>query len=289
MKTIGLVVNLGKQKVAPLVEQIIDWLTVRRCRVVMALDTATALGRPELGLPREQLVEEAEIVLVLGGDGTLLRCARETAPRGTPLLGINFGHLGFLTEIDVPELWSGLEKLLAGRYTVEERMMLEARVIREGLTLERVIGLNDAVITKGAFARLIFLETYVNDDFVTTYPADGLIVATPTGSTAYSLSAGGPLVTPELDLMVVTPICPHSLWARPLVINAASRVRVVVRSKQGEVMLTVDGQQGCKLEFNDTVLIQQAGHRARLIRLKNRSFFYLLRQKLSEGERLNGC
>lgn len=289
MKTIGLEVNLGKQRVAPLVEQIVDWLTARSCRVVMAVDTAAALGRPELGLPREQLVEETEIVLVLGGDGTLLHCARESAPRGIPLLGINLGHLGFLTEIDVPELWSGLEKLLAGRYTVEERMMLEARVIREGHTVERVIGLNDAVITKGAFARLIFLETHVNEDFVTTYPADGLIVATPTGSTAYSLSAGGPLVTPELDLMVVTPICPHSLWARPLVINAASRVRVIVRSKQGEVMLTVDGQQGCKLEFNDTVLIQQAAHRARLIRLKNRSFFYLLRQKLSEGERLNGC
>ncbi len=288
MKTIGLVVNLDKQRVAHLVEQIVDWLTARGCRVVMTLNAAAALGRPALGIPRERLVEEAEILLVLGGDGTLLRSARDSAPRGIPLLGINLGHLGFLTEIDVPELLPGLEKLLSGQYTIEERMMLEARVIRQGSTVERVIGLNDAVITKGAFARLIFLETYVNDDFVSTYPADGLIVATPTGSTAYSLSAGGPLVTPELDLMVVTPICPHSLWARPLVINAASRVRVIIRSKQGEIMLTVDGQQGCKLQFNDTVLIQQSTHRTRLIRLKNRSFFYLLRQKLSEGERQNG-
>jgi NAD+ kinase len=288
MRNIGLVVNLGKQEVAPLVEQIIDWLTARGCRVVMAHDTAIALGHPEMGLPREQLVQIAEVMLVLGGDGTLLRCAREAAPRGIPLLGINFGHLGFLTEIDAPELWPGLEKLLAGQYSVEERMMLEARVLRGGQTVQQVTGLNDAVITKGAFARLIFLETYVDEHLVTTYPADGLIVATPTGSTAYSLSAGGPLVTPELDLMVVTPICPHSLWARPLVIKATSQVKVIIRSKQGEVMLTVDGQQGYKLEFNDMVLVRQSAHRARLIRLKKRSFFYLLRQKLSEGERLNG-
>ncbi|MBE3584679.1 NAD(+)/NADH kinase [Desulfofundulus thermocisternus] len=287
MRNIGLVVNLGKQEVAPLVEQIIDWLTARGCRVVMAHDTASALGHSEMGLPREQLVQIAEVMLVLGGDGTLLRCAREAAPRGIPLLGINFGHLGFLTEIDAPELWPGLEKLLAGRYSVEERMMLEARVLRGGQMVQQVTGLNDAVITKGAFARLIFLETYVDEQLVTTYPADGLIVATPTGSTAYSLSAGGPLVTPELDLMVVTPICPHSLWARPLVIKATSQVKVIIRSKLGEVMLTVDGQQGYKLEFNDMVLIRQSAHRARLIRLKKRSFFYLLRQKLSEGERLN--
>ncbi|WP_424658689.1 NAD(+)/NADH kinase, partial [Desulfofundulus sp.] len=190
---IGLVVNLGKQKVTCLVEQIVDWLTARGCRVVMDNDAAASVGRPELGIPREKLLKEIEILLVLGGDGTLLSCARESAPRGIPLLGINLGHLGFLTEVDVPELLPGLERLLAGQYTIDERMMLEARVIREGRTVERVIGLNDAVITKGAFARLIYLETYVNDDFVSTYPADGLIVATPTGSTAYSLSAGGPL------------------------------------------------------------------------------------------------
>lgn len=283
MKSIGLLVNLEKRNVASLVGQIVEWLTARGCRVSIPLGVANLLGHSSLGLPLSQMLEQVEVLVVLGGDGTLLRSARKAAPRGIPLLGVNLGHLGFLTEVDLPELFPSLERLLSGKYTIEERMMLEARVIRGGSVVEQIIGLNDAVITKGAFARLIFLETYVNDDFVTTYPADGLIVATPTGSTAYSLSAGGPLVTPELDLMVVTPICPHSLWARPLVIDAGSAVRVVVRSEKGEVMLTVDGQQGYRLRLGDTVSICRSAHRARLIRLKKRSFFYLLRQKLGEG------
>lgn len=283
MKSIGLMVNLEKEDISPLVGQIVDWLTARGCRVCIPLGAANMLGLPSLGLPLERLLEQVEVLVVLGGDGTLLRSARKAAPLGIPVLGVNLGHLGFLTEIDLPELFPGLERLLEGEFTVEERMMLEARVIREGAVREKISGLNDAVITKGAFARLIFLETYVDDDFVTTYPADGLIVATPTGSTAYSLSAGGPLLTPELDLLVVTPICPHSLWARPLVIDAGREVRVVVRSEKGEVMLTVDGQQGYRLQRGDTVSICRSAHRARLIRLQKRSFFYLLRQKLGEG------
>lgn len=284
MKTFGLKVNLRKKGVALLVEQIVGWLTSRGCRVLMAREAAIALNWPALGYPKEQLMASVDCLMVLGGDGTLLRSARESAPRGVPLLGINLGHLGFLTEIDLPDLLSGLEKLLAGQYFIEERMMLEARVVRAGHTVESSIGLNDAVITKGAFARLIHLETYVNDEFVSTYPADGLIVATPTGSTAYSLSAGGPLVTPELELMMVTPICPHSLWSRPLVISGQSQVRVVVRSKNEEIMLTVDGQHGYSLKENDTVLVHPSVYRARFVRLRPHSFFYLLRQKLREDK-----
>lgn len=284
MKTIGMVVNPARTGVVPLVERIIDWLNARGYGVAITDEAARLINRPALGMPREQLVNRVDLMMVLGGDGTLLRSARECAPRGIPILGINLGRLGFLTEIDLPEVLTELEKLPSGEYAVEERMMLEARVIRGGSVVGRAIGLNDAVITKGAFARLIFLETCVNDDFVATYPADGLIVATPTGSTAYSLSAGGPLVTPELDLLLVTPICPHSLWTRPLVISGESRVRVVLRSRQAEVMLTVDGQHGFALQPNDTIMVEKSAHRARFIRLKHRSFFYLLRHKLTEGE-----
>jgi len=285
VKTIGLVVNLSKDGILVLVEQLVHWLSARGCRVLMSINAAKALNRPELGRSEAEFLSALDCLLVLGGDGTLLRSARQSAPRGIPLLGVNLGRVGFLTEVDRPELFADLEKLLRGDYFLEERMMLEACVLRGNRVIERVAGLNDAVITKGAFARLITLETYVNEEYVSTYPADGLIVASPTGSTAYSLSAGGPVATPELDLMLVTPICPHSLWARPLVISAGSRVKVILRSEKGGVMLTMDGQHGYPLEQNDIVLVQRAACRAKFIRLKSRSFFHLLRQKLNEGER----
>jgi NAD+ kinase len=287
MKTIGLVVNIEKKKIGELVRQTISWLESHNCRPALAEVTAQALGLPEFSWDQQKLVTNTDYLVVLGGDGTLLSIARQAAPGGVPILGVNMGHLGFLTEVDVSELFSALERLIKGEYMIEERMMLEAGVYRQNLLVEQSIALNDVVITKGALARLIFLETYVDQEYVTTYPADGLIVATPTGSTAYSLSAGGPLVTPKMELMLVTPICPHSLWARPLVIGADSQVKVEVLSGQGEIMLTMDGQYGFKLQPKDNVIVNKAPFRAKFICLQERSFFYLLRQKLNEGERNN--
>lgn len=282
MKTIGLVVNLAKKNTYVLVRQTIDWLTVNHCKPLLEPPAAQTLGFPEYAT--EELNKEAECLIVLGGDGTLLNHARRAAPAGIPLLGINTGRIGFLTEVEAPELSFALEKLFHDEYYIDRRMMLEARVYRQGRLVEHSIALNDAVITKGSFARLIFLETFVDEEYVTTYPADGLIIATPTGSTAYSLSAGGPLVSPELELMLVTPICPHSLWVRPLVIGADREVKINVHSQKEEVMLTMDGQYGFRLEQNDTVTVSRAACQAKFIRLKNRSFFSLLRKKLSEGE-----
>ncbi|HAP93479.1 MAG TPA: NAD(+) kinase [Desulfotomaculum sp.] len=287
MKTIGLVVNIEKKKIGELVRQTISWLESHNCRPALAEVTAQALGLPEFSWDQQKLVTNTDYLVVLGGDGTLLSIARQAAPGGVPILGVNMGHLGFLTEVDVSELFSALERLIKGEYMIEERMMLEAGVYRQNLLVEQSIALNDVVITKGALARLIFLETYVDQEYVTTYPADGLIVATPTGSTAYSLSAGGPLVTPKMELMLVTPICPHSLWARPLVIGADSQVKVEVLSGQGEIMLTMDGQYGFKLQPKDNVIVNKAPFWAKFICLQERSFFYLLRQKLNEGERNN--
>jgi len=287
MKTIGLVVNIEKKKIGELVRQTISWLESHNCRPALAEVTARALGLSGHGWDQQELVANTDYLVVLGGDGTLLNIARQAAPGGVPVLGVNMGHLGFLTEVDVPELFSALERLIKGEYMIEERMMLEARVYRQDSLVEQSIALNDAVITKGALARLIFLETCVDQEYVTTYPADGLIVATPTGSTAYSLSAGGPLVTPKMELMLVTPICPHSLWTRPLVIGADSQVKVKVLSGQGKIMLTMDGQYGFKLQPKDTVIVNKAPFRAKFICLQERRFFYLLRQKLNEGERNN--
>lgn len=286
MQTFGLVVNLEKESVRELADLIVNWLEEKGRTVLMNEDTANQLNLSRIGVPQARLVERAECMMVLGGDGTILRTARKVASAGTPIFGINFGHLGFLTEIDVPDILPAMEKLLSGQYHIDERMMLEARVFRKGELVGHAVSLNDAVITKGAFARLILLETYLNEEYASTYPADGLIIASPTGSTAYSLSAGGPLVTPDLELMLITPICPHTLWARPMVVAPDSVVKVILRSPLAEVMLTMDGQHGFSLKQGDMVVINRAPHKAKFLRLKGRSFLELLRKKLKEeGER----
>ena len=286
MKTIGLIVNMKKQNAVMLIEKIIDLIEKQNCSAVMPETIAAALGLPKYGWPPQDLAK-TDCLVVLGGDGTLLVSARKAAPSGIPVLGVNMGNLGFLTEVDVPDLTEALEKLIRGEYVIEERMMLDAGVYRNGTLVWQSLALNDTVISKGAFARLIYLETLVDEEYVTTYPADGLIVATPTGSTAYSLSAGGPLVPPNLELMLVTPICPHLLWARPLVIGAESRVKVNILSELDEIMLTLDGQYGFKLQKKDSVVLSRSPHRAKFIRLKPSRFFYLLREKLSETNRSN--
>ncbi|MFZ5652284.1 MAG: NAD(+)/NADH kinase [Bacillota bacterium] len=276
--------NLEKRGVENIVGDIRQWLAGRGLRVLLQ----DGLQGPYPGakhLPPEEMINEIECLLVFGGDGTILSGARLAARSGVPVLGINLGRLGFLSEIDMPDIHSSLESIVSRDYNIEERMMIEATVLRGGKTIEKSMGLNDAVITKGAFARLIFLKTRVNGEHVSTYPTDGLIVATPTGSTAYSLSAGGPVVTPDLDLMIITPICPHALWARPIVISSDCRVEVELLSDKGEVMLTIDGQHGLNLVKNDIVTVTRSPHKVKFIRLKTRNFFRVLKQKLREGDR----
>ncbi len=283
MQIIGLVVNIDKPQVFNLVNEIITWLEQKNKKVLLPDTFAADLNRPDLACAESAWAQRIDCAIVLGGDGTLLNTARSIAPAGVPLFGINLGQLGFLTEVEVRDTIPALERFVAGAYLIEERMMLQATVRRGEHVTEEFIGLNDAVITKGAFARLIRLQTFVNDEYVETYPADGLIVSTPTGSTAYSLSAGGPLVTPTLELMLVTPICPHTLYARPLVIDAANKVKVVVLSEQGEIMLTIDGQHGYSLRPGDEVIIEKAPYFTKLLKLNRRSFYEILREKLKEG------
>ncbi|MEW5953034.1 MAG: NAD(+)/NADH kinase [Bacillota bacterium] len=285
LKTIGLVANLDKPGVEYLIRDIARWLEDRGCQALLDERTALATNLENLGHPREQLIAGSDCIMVLGGDGTLLGCARMVASSGVPIAGVNLGRLGFLTEVDMHELYPALERMLAGKCIIEERMMLTAWVYRHGQEVKEISGLNDIVISKGAFARLIVLKTVVNREVVGDYPADGLIIATPTGSTAYSLSAGGPLVVPNLDLMLVTPICPHTLWARPLVISADSIVEVTLLSRQGEVMLTVDGQYGVRLRTGDRVRVQRAPYKAKFLKLTSRNFFNILWSKLKEGDR----
>lgn len=284
MKTIGIWANVKKERVADLLAEVVDWLESQNCNVLLNEAAALKLGKI-YGHNFQSLNERADCIMVLGGDGTLLNCARISAPFGTPLFGINLGRLGFLTEAEIPDLFSTLEKLLQRRYRVEERMMLQARVVRGRETLEKFVALNDIVITKSGFARIIMLETLVDDQYFTTYPADGVIVTSPTGSTAYSLSAGGPLAVPDLELMIITPICPHALWARPLVISPGSEVKITLLSDQKEVMLTIDGQHGLKLQRGDSVIISKAPYPAKFLKLSDRDFFSILREKLRQGDR----
>ncbi len=230
------------------------------------------------------MVNNIECLLVFGGDGTILNSGRLVAPSGVPLLGINLGRLGFLSEVDVSNIQLGLESIISKDYHIEERMMIEASVLRDGKVIAKHIALNDAVLTKGAFARLIYFELKISGESVGIYPADGLIISTPTGSTAYSLSAGGPVVTPDLDIMLVTPICTHALWARPIIVSPSSLIEVELISNIDEVMLTMDGQHGLQLEKNDRVLITQASYKVKFVKLETRNFFRVLKHKMREGD-----
>ncbi|MCF8009723.1 MAG: NAD(+)/NADH kinase [Clostridiales bacterium] len=284
MKTVGIWANIEKKEVAQLLLDIIYWLESRDCDVLLNNEAALCLNMKSSGDNFQELSEKVDCLMVLGGDGTLLNCARKTAQFGTPLFGVNLGRLGFLTETDLPDLYQALDNLLRGKYKIEERMMLQASIVRNESIVKETYALNDVVITKGGFARIIFLETLVDGELFTTYPADGIIIASPTGSTAYSLSAGGPLVVPGLNLMIVTPICPHVLWARPLVVSMENELKVTLLSSQPEVMLTLDGQQGIKLNQGDSVIVKAAPYRAKFLKLTERSFLNIVRQKLQQGE-----
>jgi len=225
-----------------------------------------------------------DLLLVLGGDGTLLSMARLVGDLGVPILGVNLGGLGFLTALTKEELFPALEAFLADGLVIEERVMLAAQVWRHGERLSEYVALNDVVITKSAMSRIINLAVSVDGQFATAYRADGLIISTPTGSTAYCLSAGGPIVFPTMPAVVLTPICSHTLTNRPIVLPADQRIEVTLQSDQ-DVMLTLDGQVGFALKEADVVAVYQATARTRLLRFPQKHFFSVLRTKLKWGER----
>jgi NAD+ kinase len=225
------------------------------------------------------------MIIVLGGDGTLLSVARLVGDHEVPILGVNLGGLGFLTEITLEELYRVLERVVQGDFVTDERVVLNAAVIRRGERMVEFTVLNDAVINKGALARIVDLETTINGEYLTTFKSDGLIISTPTGSTAYNLSAGGPIVYPSLHCIIITPICPHTLTNRPIMIPDDVEIRAMLKTKQQEVILTLDGQQGFTLEFEDVVEVRKAEGRILLIKSPYRHYFEVLREKLKWGGR----
>jgi NAD+ kinase len=287
---VGVVAKSRLQAATPSLVDVEKWLAGHGVDAVF--ETATAALMPANATRRvadkQALVGEVGLVLVLGGDGTLLSMADCIGRAGlnVPILGVNFGSLGFLTEVTLPELYPALEAALAEKTHIEERLTLHAAITRVGAEPTSDIAVNDVVINKGARSRLIDLSISVQDGLVTTVRADGLIIATPTGSTAYNLAAGGPIVQPNVDALVLTPIAPHTLTNRPIVIPASSTVRVKpVMDERDEVFVTFDGQAGCELHAGDEISVCRARQPMRLVRPATRSYFEVLREKLNWGKR----
>jgi NAD+ kinase len=234
---------------------------------------------------REHVGDGATFIIVLGGDGTLLSVSRNLKGKDVPILGVNLGGLGFLTEISLEELPFMIDQAAKGQYKVSKRVMLDVSVRRAGTEVFEFAILNDAVITKDALARIIDIETYVDGEYLTTYKADGLILSTPTGSTGYSLSAGGPILYPSLKNIVVTPISPHMLTNRPIILSKDVTITATLKSKDERVVLTLDGQIGFPLEYGDEVIAKESRHFVRLIKSSSKGYFEILRTKLKWGER----
>lgn len=287
---VGLVAKHRVEAAASVLAELAAWLEARGVGVVFETETAQLAGvRPDLPTTsRDDLPKACDLIVLLGGDGTLIGMARRIARAAVdvPIAGVNFGSLGFLTEITLDELYPSLEAALAGTAEIEERMMLHARTLRDGRVHTDELVLNDVVITKAALSRIIELSVSVAGMPVMRVRADGLIVATPTGSTAYNLAAGGPIVHPGVDAVLLTPIAPHMLTNRPLVVTGSSDVLVEPdMNGSDEVFVTFDGQSGHALQPGDAVTIARAGRPLRLLRSSSRTYFDVLRQKLKWGER----
>ncbi|HDH01611.1 MAG TPA: NAD(+) kinase [Nitrospirae bacterium] len=283
MKNIGIISKTGKPEPPEILKELIPWLTGKGFNVFIDRDTSDILGIK--GYSRSEMPGLVDVVVVLGGDGTMLGAARLVAEKGIPILGVNLGGLGFITEVNQSDLFTAIETMLKGECSVEERIMIQADIVRNGEAITSYTVLNDVVITKGALARIIDLETYVDHSYVTTFKSDGLIMSTPTGSTAYNLSAGGPIVHPVLDCIVLTPICPHTLTNRPIVLSGESLIEVGLKSESEDVFLTLDGQIGVSLEKGDVVEVKKSPHKTRLFIPCERDYFQVLREKLKWGER----
>jgi NAD+ kinase len=280
MKTIGIITNIDRDPDFQYTIQLAD--SVKRHGGIVRTD-AELHARAGIGEPmsEDDIFDDCDLVVCLGGDGTFLKVAKRVYSKGLPILGINLGNLGFLTEVDRNDIDLAIEQLFNNNYTIEERMMLEAVICRKGEAPIHDIGLNDAVITRGAISRIVHVKTYVNDVFVDSFPGDGLIISSPTGSTAYSLSAGGPIVEPDTNLLLITPICPHILYSRSFVTKADSVVRAVIDEDfKHNAIVALDGQEGHDIRGGDIVEVKRSPYTTKLVKMNSRNFFNILRAKI---------
>lgn len=284
MKTIGILAKPNFPGVAATLQDLVPWLRERQKEPLLdPLITSFSIGEHTPNL-KSGFMDQGDMLLVFGGDGTMLRAARLVARHPIPILGINVGGLGFLTEITPDDVYPALEKVFRGDFRIEERLMLHSRVYSRTETVADTVALNDVVISKGTLAGMVTLEISIGEEFLTAIRGDGLIISTPTGSTGYSLSSGGPIVNPSVHAMILTPISPHTLTHRPIVVPQTEVVQVVLRSKDEGAVASFDGQSGHPLREGDTVAVQALDTRAQFIRFPDKTFYQVLRQKLKWGE-----
>lgn len=284
VEKVGIIGKRNNREAVAVVKHLVHWLRERKVEVFIDQEMAAAIrGVPSWSWGK--ISTPLDLLVVLGGDGTLLSVIRRAGEKEVPILAVNLGGLGFLTEITRDEIFPVLENVLHGQFRTHDRVALRASVVRRGKQVAAFRVLNDAVINKGALARIIYLKTTINGEYVATFRADGLILSTPTGSTAYSLSAGGPIVYPSLETIIITPICPHTLTNRPIIIPDNVAVRITLESESEEVFLTLDGQEGFPMERGDTVEVKKAPGRVLLIESPYKGYFEVLRTKLGWGER----
>lgn len=283
---VGIIVNPTKIQAFPLIKQVVDWLREKGITVFIDSDSAPLLKLDVQAKPIRELPGLVDLIIAFGGDGTMLSVAKQINGSATPLIGVKVGGLGFLTSVTESEVFNTLEEVLAGRHRVEDRMMLDCTVIHSDGSIHREqVALNDVVIQRDALERMLMLETYVDDEFLATYASDGLIISTPTGSTAHSLSAGGPIIYPEAEAIVITPICPHMLTNRPLVLSSRQVCRVIVASERSSPGLMIDGQVAVELHQWDQVIVKKSAYTVRLAASASKSYFEVLRTKLNWGRR----
>ncbi|MGM0409314.1 MAG: NAD(+)/NADH kinase [Bacillota bacterium] len=284
INTIALVVNAEKDGAENITKKAINMFKKEGINFLIEENSAKNLSLNSTNIASySQLREEAELILLFGGDGTFLHTAHHFIGTDIPLLGVNLGSLGFMTDIEIKEFQATLKKLLAGDYHLENRMMIESKIIRNNNEVFHSQSLNDLVINRGANAGLIDIKLFINDELASSYNGDGLVIATPTGSTAYSLSAGGPIVNPRTEAIVITPICPHSLHVRPMVIGAKEEIEIVVNCKIDDMKANSDGRDNFNLKNNDRLIINKSKKKIKVVKFSDQSFYSTLRKKMRVG------
>ena len=286
MNRIGIAVNATKKNAFPLIRQVVAWLKERGIDVLIDSAVSDSVNADAQPSPIHEMRDSVDLMVVFGGDGTMLNVAQQMNDARTPLMGVKVGGLGFLTGVTEEEVFATLEEALAGRHRIERRMMLGCSVVRsDGSSHRETVALNDVVIQRDSLERMLTIETYVNDEFLASYACDGLIISTPTGSTAHSLSAGGPIVHPETEVMLVTPICPHMLTNRPLVLSSKQELQAVVVSEHSSAGIMIDGQIAVKIHPGDKTIVRKSPFTVLLAASSKKSYFEVLRTKLNWGRR----
>lgn len=285
IKKIGIISKPKKAEIGELVSALLDWLRKREIEVYLDKESGATLASQEKCLTRNEMPSSVELLVVLGGNGTLLATARALGGKQVPILAVNLGGLGFLTVITRDELYPTLERVLAGDIQTERRVQIAAEIVRSDEVIASFLALNDVVLNKGAIARILDFEVFVDGKLVSNYKSDGLIVSTPTGSTAYSLAAGGPVVAPSVQAFIITPICGHTLTTRPIVLSDSAKIEVVVKSQRESSYVTVDGQVGIAARSEDIVRMKKASSWVELVQPADKNYYEILRQKLKWGER----